>query len=131
MPPAHDAEPSMPPSRDAEPSMPPAHDADASYSTSPLAARPPLSVAPMMAWTDHHFRQLLRLLTARTLLYTEMYPVEVVLKAQLGRAARLQLTTSDEPVAKGRTVKDVVRCCRPPRGLLSVVTRWRSSRGGR
>ena len=42
---------------------------------------PPLSVAPMMAWTDHHFRQLLRLLTRRTLLYTEMYPVDVVLEA--------------------------------------------------
>ena len=41
--------------------------------------RPPLSVAPMMAWTDHHFRQLVRLLTRRTLLYTEMYPVDVVL----------------------------------------------------
>ena len=43
--------------------------------------RPPLSVAPMMAWTDHHFRQLLRMLTRRTLLYTEMYPVDVVLEA--------------------------------------------------
>ena len=47
---------------------------------SPLQS-PPLSVAPMMAWTDHHFRQLLRLLTRRTLLYTEMYPVDVVLEA--------------------------------------------------
>ena len=47
---------------------------------SPLP-RPPLSVAPMMAWTDHHFRQLLRMLTRRTLLYTEMYPVDVVLEA--------------------------------------------------
>ena len=35
----------------------------------------------MMAWTDHHFRQLLRMLTRRTLLYTEMYPVDVVLEA--------------------------------------------------
>eukprot|EP00964_Phaeocystis_antarctica_P047760 scaffold27651_cov45-Phaeocystis_antarctica.AAC.3 len=34
-----------------------------------------------MAWTNHHFRQLLRLLTRRTLLYTEMYPVDVVLEA--------------------------------------------------
>ena len=47
---------------------------------SPLP-RPPLSIAPMMAWTDHHFRQLLRMLTRRTLLYTEMYPVDVVLEA--------------------------------------------------
>ena len=42
---------------------------------------PPLSVAPMMAWTDHHFRFLLRLMTRRTLIYTEMYPVDVVLEA--------------------------------------------------
>ena len=33
---------------------------------------PKLSVAPMMGWTDHHFRQLCRMLTTRTMLYTEM-----------------------------------------------------------
>jgi len=31
-----------------------------------------LSVAPMMDWTDRHFRYLVRLLAPRTLLYTEM-----------------------------------------------------------
>eukprot|EP01138_Halocafeteria_seosinensis_P001529 gb/GECG01001567.1/.p1 GENE.gb/GECG01001567.1/~~gb/GECG01001567.1/.p1 ORF type:complete len:489 (+),score=65.80 gb/GECG01001567.1/:1-1467(+) len=31
-----------------------------------------VSVAPMMEYTDHHFRQLLRLLTRKTKLYTEM-----------------------------------------------------------
>ena len=34
----------------------------------------PTQVAPMMGWTDHHFRQLCRMLTKHTLLYTEMYP---------------------------------------------------------
>ena len=37
-----------------------------------MEERPKLSVAPMMGWTDHHFRQLCRMLTTRTLLYTEM-----------------------------------------------------------
>lgn len=32
----------------------------------------PLSVAPMMDWTDRHFRYLLRQITRRSLLYTEM-----------------------------------------------------------
>ena len=44
-------------------------------------ARPRLSVAPMMAWTTPHFRTLLRLLTQRTLLYTEMVPVDALLAA--------------------------------------------------
>ena len=38
-----------------------------------LTRRPhPLSVAPMMDWTDRHFRYLLRQITRETLLYTEM-----------------------------------------------------------
>ena len=31
-----------------------------------------LAVAPMLDWTDRHFRHFARLLTARTTLYTEM-----------------------------------------------------------
>ncbi|RHY84867.1 hypothetical protein DYB26_016135, partial [Aphanomyces astaci] len=31
-----------------------------------------LSVAPMMDWTDRHYRYMMRLITRRTLLYTEM-----------------------------------------------------------
>lgn len=42
-------------------------------------SRPRLSVAPMMGWTTPHFRQLLRMLTQHTLLYTEMYPADAVL----------------------------------------------------
>jgi tRNA-dihydrouridine synthase A len=38
----------------------------------PRAERPLLSVAPMMEWTDVHFRQLARLLSRRAWLYTEM-----------------------------------------------------------
>ena len=32
----------------------------------------PLSVAPMMQWTDRHWRYLMRQYTQKTLLYTEM-----------------------------------------------------------
>jgi tRNA-dihydrouridine synthase A len=32
----------------------------------------PLSIAPMMEWTDRHYRTFIRLLTRHTLLYTEM-----------------------------------------------------------
>ena len=32
----------------------------------------PVSVAPMMDWTDRHYRYFARRLTRRTLLYTEM-----------------------------------------------------------
>lgn len=42
------------------------------------AARP-LSVAPMMDWTDRHFRFLMRRITRRALLYTEMVTTGAVL----------------------------------------------------
>ena len=45
-----------------------------------------LSVAPMMARTDRHCRYLLRLISARTLLYSEMIHANAVLR---GDATRL------------------------------------------
>ncbi len=47
---------------------------------------PPLSVAPMMDTTDRHFRVLLRQLTRRTLLYTEMIPTGAILHGDRERA---------------------------------------------
>jgi hypothetical protein len=44
-------------------------------------ARPVLSVAPMMAWTDVHYRSLARMMTRRTLLYTEMIAAPSLLHA--------------------------------------------------
>ena len=38
-----------------------------------------LSVAPMMKWTDRHFRWMFRLLTKRTILYTEMVVNDTIL----------------------------------------------------
>ncbi|KAG2489249.1 hypothetical protein HYH03_012269 [Edaphochlamys debaryana] len=45
------------------------------------AGRQLLSVAPMMDWTDVHFRQLARLLSKRTVLWTEMVVDKTVLHA--------------------------------------------------
>ncbi|KAG2489199.1 hypothetical protein HYH03_012224 [Edaphochlamys debaryana] len=45
------------------------------------AGRQLLSVAPMMDWTDVHFRQLARLLSKRTVLWTEMVEDKTVLHA--------------------------------------------------
>jgi tRNA-dihydrouridine synthase A len=45
----------------------------------------PLSVAPMMDVTDRHFRLLLRQLTRRTLLYTEMIATGAILKGDRDR----------------------------------------------
>ena len=59
--------------------------------------RPVLSVAPMMAWTDHHYRQMLRMLTKSTLLYTEMYPVDAVHEAAAHSQARLDRLLAFDP----------------------------------
>ena len=65
--------------------------------------RPCLSVAPMMKWTTHHFRQLARMLTQRALLYTEMYPVDLILDAHQHSSSRLHrllsFDTSQRPLA--------------------------------
>ena len=61
--------------------------ADISRSVSPdrRGAARPLSVAPMMDWTDRHFRWMLRLITKRTLLYTEMITAAAVLRGDRER----------------------------------------------
>ncbi|WP_440995385.1 tRNA dihydrouridine(20/20a) synthase DusA [Arhodomonas sp. SL1] len=56
-----------------------------------------LSVAPMMDWTDRHFRYLARLLSRRTLLYTEMVPAQALWH---GKAERfLRFHPDEHPVA--------------------------------
>jgi tRNA-dihydrouridine synthase A len=58
---------------------------------------PLISVAPMMDWTDTHCRVLHRLLTARTLLYTEMVTADAVLRGDRDRL--LGFDTREHPVA--------------------------------
>jgi len=55
------------------------------------------SIAPMMDWTDTHCRVLHRLLTARTLLYTEMVTAEAILHGD--RKKLLSFDANEHPVA--------------------------------
>lgn len=56
-----------------------------------------LSVAPMMDWTDRHCRYLHRLLTRRTLLYTEMVTTGALLHGDVER--HLRFSAQEHPVA--------------------------------
>jgi tRNA-dihydrouridine synthase A len=56
-----------------------------------------LSIAPMMDWTDRHCRRFHRLLTRRTLLYTEMVTTGAVLHGD--RARLLAYSAEEHPVA--------------------------------
>ena len=40
----------------------------------------PVSIAPMMQWTDRHFRYFMRQITRKTLLYTEMITTGAVMR---------------------------------------------------
>jgi tRNA-dihydrouridine synthase A len=55
------------------------------------------SVAPMMEWTDRHCRYFLRLISKRTLLYTEMITAEAILHGDQARL--LQFDPAEHPVA--------------------------------
>jgi tRNA-dihydrouridine synthase A len=71
----------------------------------------PLSVAPMMDRTDRHFRALLRLLTRRTLLYTEMITAGAVLHGD--RDHLLGFSAVERPLALqlgGDNPEELARC---------------------
>ncbi|MDJ0936525.1 MAG: tRNA dihydrouridine(20/20a) synthase DusA [Kiloniellales bacterium] len=72
-----------------------------------------LSVAPMMDWTDRHCRYLLRLISRRTLLYTEMVPTGAVLHGD--RARFLGFDPAERPLALqlgGAEPEDLAACAR-------------------
>ncbi|MEO0455108.1 MAG: tRNA dihydrouridine(20/20a) synthase DusA [Cyanobacteria bacterium P01_A01_bin.114] len=56
----------------------------------------PVSVAPMMDRTDRHFRYLMRQITQRTLLYTEMVTAQAILHGDLERL--LGFTLDEKPL---------------------------------
>lgn len=60
------------------------------YDASPRDKRPVIAVAPMMDWTDLHCRALHRLLTKRTLLYTEMIVAEAAIRGDRERLLGFQ-----------------------------------------
>lgn len=73
----------------------------------------PLSVAPMMDRTDRHFRMLLRQITRRTLLYTEMITTGAILHGD--RERHLGFDPAERPLALqlgGDDPHAMARCAR-------------------
>ena len=58
-----------------------------------------ISVAPMMAWTNRHYRFLARLLTRRTLLYTEMICTSTILHRSKDLEVFLGYDEIEHPIA--------------------------------
>lgn len=71
----------------------------------------PISIAPMMDWTDRHFRYFLRLITNKALLYTEMITSSAILHGDAKRL--LQFNGTEHPVALqlGGSHPDELRKC--------------------
>jgi tRNA-dihydrouridine synthase A len=72
-----------------------------------------LSVAPMMNWTDRHFRFFIRQITRRALLYTEMVNMNALVHGDLER--HLGYSPDEHPVALqlgGDEPRTLARCAR-------------------
>jgi tRNA-dihydrouridine synthase A len=77
--------------------------------SAPLDRR--LSVAPMLDWTDRHCRYFLRLITRRTLLYTEMVTTGALIHGD--RERHLTFDPAEHPVALqlgGSSPADLATC---------------------
>jgi tRNA-dihydrouridine synthase A len=64
---------------------------------SPLSYRQRVRVAPMMDWTDRHFRWFARRLTQHSFLYTEMVHAAAIIHGD--RARHLDFSESEHPLA--------------------------------
>ncbi|MCX7056049.1 MAG: tRNA dihydrouridine(20/20a) synthase DusA [Proteobacteria bacterium] len=56
-----------------------------------------VSVAPMMDWSDRHYRRFVRLLAARALLYSEMIGADAIVRGD--RAKLLDFDAAEKPLA--------------------------------
>jgi tRNA-dihydrouridine synthase A len=73
----------------------------------------PLSIAPMMDYTDRHFRYFMRQITRRTLLYTEMITTAAILHGD--REKLLGFSPEEKPLALqlgGDNANDLAQCAR-------------------
>lgn len=73
-----------------------------------------LSIAPMMDWTDRHYRYFMRLLTKKTLLYTEMVTTGAILRGT-DRDRFLAFSSEEQPIALqlgGDDPKMIASCAR-------------------
>src|SRR5574343_1886315 len=72
-----------------------------------------LSVAPMLDWTDRHYRYFARLITRHTWLYTEMVTTGALLYGDVGR--HLRYHEAEHPIALqlgGSEPAELARCAR-------------------
>ncbi|CAB9501641.1 dihydrouridine(20/20a) synthase [Seminavis robusta] len=78
------------------------HDQERQGKQAELDAASTLSLAPMMEYTDRHFRHLVRLISNRTLLYTEMVGASAIYHEQMDAKQAYQdahpTSTADEDV---------------------------------
>ena len=71
------------------------------------------SVAPMMEWTDRHYRYFARLISQHTLLYSEMVTSGALIYGDKHR--HLQYNTEEHPIALqlgGSNAKELALCCK-------------------
>ncbi|MDX1960172.1 MAG: tRNA dihydrouridine(20/20a) synthase DusA [Leptospiraceae bacterium] len=72
-----------------------------------------LSIAPMMNYTDRHFRFFMRKITKKTLLYTEMIPMNTILKGD--RNKFLSYSECEHPISLqlgGDSPYDLAECAK-------------------
>ncbi|MCZ8344548.1 MAG: tRNA dihydrouridine(20/20a) synthase DusA [Leptospira sp.] len=73
-----------------------------------------VSVAPMMDWTDRHFRFFIRLITKKALLYTEMVTTGAILKSKSNHRY-LQFSFEELPLSLqlgGDSPKELAECAK-------------------
>lgn len=71
------------------------------------------SIAPMMEWTDRHFRYFARLISKHTVLYSEMVTSGALIHGDKHR--HLQYNTEEHPIALqlgGSNAKELAACCK-------------------
>lgn len=76
-----------------------------------LEHKPHISVAPMMDWTDRHFRYFMRMISPNALLYTEMVTTGALIHGDTERFLRFD--DSEHPIALqlgGSDPDDLARC---------------------
>lgn len=74
-----------------------------------------LSIAPMMDWTDRHYRVFMRGLTKRTLLYTEMVVAPAIIFGKDGPGRFLDFNEIEHPIALqlgGSDPKQLAECAK-------------------
>lgn len=72
-----------------------------------------LCIAPMIDWTDRHYRYLMRLITKKTMLYTEMITANAIIHGP--RARLLQYSPEENPLTLqlgGNKPDDLIFCAK-------------------